>query len=220
MGILGTLLTSATFIEPFINPIIQTLFKEVIIIKKIDIYNQVIEQILTADEVIRFKTPTTSWGAYSEGLKIFEQTIAAIQTAKSRGVQVRIIADIWDWERAKFAEALIRAGAVVKYQKTIHDYYLIKDQSLLLGMGTDTRSKNVHFLDRKVRPLRETATVNLKQIHIETALLRFDEEWNRIKDHEIDEIIKSYLEIKCPYTDKIVKVEFKNSRIELTPLES
>lgn len=217
IGILGLILTTSTFFEPLINPIVRILFKEIVIIKRIDIYHRIIREILTADQVIRFKTPTTTWGVYSEGLKVFEETIEAIQKAVSRGVEVKVIADIWDWERAKFAEALIKAGATLKYSETIHDYYMVKDETLVITMGTETKAQKVQLLDRNVRRLTETATLSIKPIHIRNAYLKFDDEWDRLDQDSASGIINKYLHIDCPHCHNSSRVVFEEGKVILKP---
>ena len=215
IGIIGLLLTVATFIDPLISPILKLLFKGQMILKRNDIYHAVNVNILTADNIIRFKSPTTTWGLYSEGLKIFEDTLEAIKKVTSRGVKVRIIADIWDWERAKFAEALKNAGAEIKYNETVHDYYLIKDDFLLITMGTETRAHKVEMLDRNVRRMSETAIQTTKSISVEKAILIFDEEWDRISEDSVEKQLEYYLRTKCPHCNNESTVVFKNSKIEL-----
>lgn len=219
LGILGMILTITTFIEPLINPLVKIFFKEILIIKRLDIYKNVIEHILTAERIVMFKTPTTTWGVYSEGLRIFEDTIDAIKKVTSRGVEVRIIADIWDWERAKFALALKNAGANIKYNETVHDYYLIKDEKLLLTMGTETRHHQIEMLDRNVRRLSETATLSLKESHIKLAILKFQEEWDRIKPKKFNKIIEQYSKVKCPYCKNSARIKFENESIKLNKWE-
>jgi hypothetical protein len=126
-ALLGSLLSVVMFVEPIIARILETFVRAMRITTREEIYNTVAQQLRDADSVIRFKTPTTTWGQYSEGLRVFERALATIRDASERGVEVRIIADIWDWERAKFAAALIEAGADVRYKETKHDYYLVTD---------------------------------------------------------------------------------------------
>lgn len=216
LTILGILLTSATFFEPLINPIISFFFKEEILINRMDIYENVIRQILTAEQKIRFKTPTTTWGLYSQGLKIFDETLEAIKNVTSRGVEVQIIADIWDWERAKFAKVLKSAGANIVYNSTVHDYYLIQDETSLLTMGTETKSQRINMLDRNIRRLSERATLSFKKANIAKAILIFDEEWSKINPIDFDNKIKEFDMTECPHCNAKSNILFSDMKIMLS----
>jgi|GEM_PF-2022798 len=215
LTVLGALLTSATFIEPLINPIISFFFKEEILINRMDIYEHVIRQILTAERKVRFKTPTTTWGLYSQGLKIFDETLEAIKKVTSRGVEVQIIADIWDWERAKFAKVLKLAGANIVYNSTVHDYYLIQDENALLTMGTETKSQRINMLDRNIRRLSDTAVLSLKKVQIERAILIFDEEWSKINPEDFDKKVNEFNKVSCPHCGTESNIVFKDMQIKL-----
>ena len=140
----------------------------------------------------------------------------AVQRATSRGVEVQIIADIWDWERAKFATALIKSGAKLKYAQSTHDYYLIKDNETIITMGSETRSDRIELLDRNVRRLSEIATISKKSIHIERNILKFDEEWDKIDANTTQKIVDKYMSDECPGCGKRLVFDFQDTRIILT----
>lgn len=135
--------------------------------------------------------------------------------ATSRGVKVHILADIWDWERAKFADALKKAGATVKDLSTEHDYYFVRDTSSMIEMGTDIHAQRIDYLDRSVRRLSENAIITTKELRIARAIRLFDEKWNDLNENDTDQVISNYLSAKCPFCSKIVSITFENSEIKL-----
>lgn len=82
-------------------------------------------------------------------------------------------------------------------------------------MGTETRHHQIQLLDRNVRRLSETATLSFKENHVKLAILKFKEEWNRIKPNKINEVIEHYSRIECPHCKKTVEIEFSKKSIKL-----
>lgn len=211
--VIGTGLTALSFFEPVLNPLLEKVFKRARIISRRDIYDAIIDQLATADRLVRFKTPTTTWGQYSEGLKIFEATLDAIEHAVARGVEVHIIADLWDWERAKFTIALLRYGATVRYAKTTFDYYIITDAAQLITMGTEDRAHYIKSIDRQVKRLKESAVVSSDPEVVELAIRRFDEEWNSLSESSMLARIAELLSCSCPACGASGHVAFRDQRV-------
>lgn len=216
----GLAIAIATFFEPVIRPLRSSLANSQVIVRRRYIYETVILQIRSANHAIRFKTPTTSWGLYSEGLKVFEDTANAIRDAANRGVTVQIIADLWDWEKARFALALIRSGAEVRFAHTTHDYYCIKDEEVLIVMGTEDKAQNVPLLDRSVRRLHDAANLTTKASVVKQHILKFDDEWSRLDEESLHEEINRYLNVKCPRCTCALTIKWIDSKIKLEEASS
>ncbi len=213
-GLLGTLITIVVFLEPITNQIRLWFFKEYVITNRLKIYNAVIENIRSAKSNVRFKTPTTSWGCYSAGTHIYEQTVTEIKQAVARGVTVRLIADIYDWERAIYAMGLIQAGAKIVYSKTVHDYYVIVDEDVLITMGTESTPTTIDFLGRLRRRMEGTAIVSAKPIPIAGHIKKFDEEWGR-NSNDVNDRITDYIHSICPCCNNKLEINFNGDQIAL-----
>ena len=53
IGVLSLLFTVFTYIDPLINPVVNVVFKETQVVERFEIYQSVIANILTANNIVR-----------------------------------------------------------------------------------------------------------------------------------------------------------------------
>ncbi len=211
----GVVLTIITFLEPTTKGLQRVVDSRSSIGSTEDIYGQVVELIRTADSVVRFRSPTTTWGIYSAGLRIFEQTFDEIERAIRRGVEVRILTDISDWEKAVAARSLGEVGAHLRYLPGVHDYYVIQDSSCVLTMGTDPKRLAGGALRRNLRPILGNATLSHSPADVQMATERFDEAWDDAEAEAHTARIHDLTSVECPRCYDRSTITFDSGRAVL-----
>ena len=184
-----------------------------------EIYERNIQFVRSAKKQIRLMSPTSSWGTYSVGLKIFEEIYFEIKRAiRERDVSVKIACDIFDWERARFAVALLETQADVKHKP--HEkwrYFLIKDDDEALIMHTDPdRIYVMKGLERNIRQLKDEAELIHDPKEIKALIKEFDDVWSNEKlVTPAADRIRELLQVICPNCKANLGVRFYKDSIEL-----
>ncbi len=183
-SILSIVITLIAFFEELLEKISLKLFSKSKFPKE-EIYKRVIKEIQLAKREILFMTPTISWGRYSAGLWVFEETINELKKAINRGVTVEIIYDMFDKKnQLVFLQAFKKNNIPVKLRgDNAFDYFLIRDQETLIVMTSENEKIKLEHLEIVTRPIASYMFISTDKKKIEISYNRFKQEFKKIKNN-------------------------------------
>ena len=225
IAIAGTILELASWLLPLWPPrrrVVLATRKEydIRLNCREEIYKEKIRLVKEANSDIRFMTPTCSWGAVSCGLRIFEELVQEMHKAINRGIEIKILCDVWDWHRAWFAMALVEAGVKVKHNAQsgiFFRYFMVKDDTELIETGTK-KEYIMEYLRRSVRPMEANGRVTNDPDEVKRHLKEFDDIWSKLQDDSIQRRIDEFFVRECPHCKKKMQISFEAIDINLRPI--